>query len=64
MMLIYKIQGIKIASSPFQRRRKLATLTLYGASGSMMIPDIANERALALKNYMLYKLETAREKWM
>ena len=64
IMQLYKIQGIKILSTPFQRRRKLCSLRMFTASGSILIPDIEKLRALEIKNMLLFKVERSRKKWM
>ncbi|MBT8231140.1 MAG: PH domain-containing protein [Saprospiraceae bacterium] len=63
-MPLFKIQNIKISETPFQRRRKLGSLTIYSASGSIKIPEIAIDMAKELKNYLLLKVEISKEKWM
>lgn len=64
MLQLFKIQNINIHSTPFQRRRELASLTLFTASGHVTIPDIAAEKCLAMKNYLLYKIESSKKNWM
>ena len=61
---IYKAQAVEIRTTPFQRRRKLATLHLINASGSVIIPEIPFEEALQLRDHILYKVESAKKSWM
>jgi putative membrane protein len=61
---IYKIQTIQVAQSIYQRRKDLATVHIYNASGSHSIPYIPKQEADQLANYLIYKVETARKKWM
>ena len=63
-MLLYKIQNIRMSQTPFQRRRKLSTLHLFTASGSVEIPEIEQDLALDLKNYLIYVVEISKESWM
>ncbi len=64
MMMLYKIQAVRLVSTPFQRRRKLSSVILYSASGAMRIPDIKSDTALMLKNYILDKIERSKKSWM
>lgn len=63
-MPLFKVQNISLTETPFQRRRKLSSLVIYTASGEMKIPEIPRDRALELLNYMVYKVEVQKEKWM
>ncbi len=59
-----KIQGVQIWQSPFQRRRNLSSIILHTASGDVKIPFIPYQVSLQIKNYILYKIESSRGKWM
>jgi len=59
----FKLQNVSIESTPFQRRRDLASLVLHTASGQLSIPDIGYSRCLELKNYLLYKVESSTRSW-
>ncbi|NND35355.1 MAG: PH domain-containing protein [Saprospiraceae bacterium] len=63
-LLLRKVQGVQIRQSPYQRRKALSTLLLHTASGDIKIPYIQLEQALRIKNFVLYKVETSRYKWM
>ncbi len=60
----YKVQSVKIKQSIFQKRRGLADIVFYTAGGAVSIPYIEFEKATQLKNYVLYKVEVSKEKWM
>ena len=64
IMELYKIQNVKKRSTPFQRRRSLATLDVYSASGRISIPDISDQQATDLQNYIAYKIESSHKSWM
>ncbi len=64
MMELYKIQNVKKRSTPFQRRRSLATLDVYSASGRISIPEISEQQATALQNYIAYRVENSQKSWM
>ncbi len=63
-LLLYKIQGVQIKQTPYQRRKSLSTVVLYTASGDVVIPYLSLDQGLRLKNYVLYTVETSRKKWM
>ncbi len=60
----YKIQSIQLRKSIFQNRRGYTDIIFYTASGALRIPYIKEEKALALQNYGLYKIESSLEDWM
>ena len=60
----YKIQSVEIKQTPYQRRKSLANMVFYTAGGNIQIPYLTLERALALKNYVLFQIENSRHKWM
>ncbi len=60
----YKIQSIALRASIFQKRRGLTDFYLYTAAGTVRIPYIEEEKALELKNYVLYKIEDSVQSWM
>ena len=61
---LYKIQGVKIKESPYQWRRKLASLVVYTAGGNITIPYIEKAQANTLMDQLLYHVELSRESWM
>ncbi len=60
----YKVQSVKIRQSIYQRRKRVADIYFYTAAGSVKIPYIPLEKALAIKNYVLYKVESDKRAWM
>jgi putative membrane protein len=60
----YKVQAVSIRQSYFFRRAKLAHLILHTAAGTVQIPYIPLEKAKAVRDFLLYKVETDRRKWM
>ncbi|NNF20962.1 MAG: PH domain-containing protein [Saprospiraceae bacterium] len=64
LMAIYKIQSVRMRSTPFQRRRGLATLEIFSASGGIQIPEIKTHIANTIRDYILYKVERSRRNWM
>lgn len=64
ILSIFKLQGVTLKSTPFQKRRKLSSVVLHGASGAVIIPDIETKEALDIKNYILYKIEKSAKTWM
>lgn len=63
-MEIYKVQAVKLNQSFYQWRKDLATLTLYTASGDIRIPFIPIAKAKQIRDYLLYRVEHDRRKWM
>lgn len=61
---LFKVQNIKMKQTIFQQRRNVVNLVLQTASGKIKIPCIEKERATALYNYILYKVESNKESWM
>ena len=60
----YKIQAVELRQSPYQRRHGLANLYLYTAAGAVSIPYLPLAKAAALKDYVLFQVETDRRGWM
>lgn len=63
-MELYKIQAVEFRQTIFQKRRKLASLQLMNAAGSMTIPFIDETLAKQIYNYLLYHTEVSGRKWM
>lgn len=53
-----KVQSVAVSQSIFQRRKNLATLKLFTASGVVVVPFIFLQEANALRDYALFKVET------
>jgi len=62
-LLFRKVQRVTISQSRYQRRKNLASLRVYMASGSVRIPYIAHETAKQLRDYILYKVESSQKAW-
>ncbi len=56
-----KLQKLELHQSPYQRRKKLANLSLHTASSNITIPYIDLEIARAMVDYGLYRTESSRE---
>ncbi len=63
-MELYKIQAVEFHQTIFQKHRKLASLNLMNASGSMTIPFIDENLAMQIYDYLLYHTEVSEKKWM
>ena len=61
--LLRKVQRVSVSQSPFQRRKGLASIRLYLASGTLKIPYLAMADAQALRDYILYKVEVSDRAW-
>jgi putative membrane protein len=62
--LWHKLQKVTVQQTIYQRRKKLATVKLYTAGGTISIPYIPEHIARKLCNYALYKVESSRRGWM
>jgi len=62
-LLLRKVQRVSVTQSRYQRRKNLASLRLYMASGSVRIPYIGHEMAKQLRDYILYKVESSDKAW-
>ena len=60
----YKIQGVRIRQGLYQQRKGVADLIFYTAAGSVRIPYVELEKAKALRDYVILKVEIDRRKWM
>jgi putative membrane protein len=58
------VQNIIIQQNPYQWRRQLATLRVYTAAGSLIIPFISEKRAQELLDFFIYQVENSRKPWM
>jgi len=62
-LLHRKVQRVTVTQSRYQRRKDLATLRVYMASGSVKIPFIPLALANQLRDYILYKVESSQKAW-
>lgn len=62
-LLFRKVQRVTVSQSRYQRRRGLATLRMYLASGSVTVPYIEHARAKQLRDYILFKVESSEKTW-
>ncbi|MCJ8268466.1 MAG: PH domain-containing protein, partial [Psychrosphaera sp.] len=60
---LFKVQRAVISQSPVQKRRNLATLTIYLASGKMRIPYMPIEHARQWFDQIYAKIETDSRPW-
>jgi putative membrane protein len=56
--LFRKVQRVTVVQSPLQRRKGMATLRFFLASGSITVPYMNLERALKLRDFVLYQVES------
>jgi len=62
-LLFRKVQRVSVTQSRYQRRKKLASLRMYMASGSVRVPYIDHAIANRLRDYILYKVESSEKAW-
>lgn len=61
--LMRKVQSATVRQSPLQRRKELATLQVQLACGKITVPYIDRRVACALRDYILYRVESSRRRW-
>lgn len=61
---IYKVQGVALKQSPFQRRKKLASIVFYTAAGTQRMPYLDFAQATKIRDYVLMIIETDKRDWM
>ncbi len=62
-LLYRKVQRVTVTQSRYQRKKELATLRVYMASGSVKIPYIEHALAKQLRDFILYKVESSQQAW-
>ena len=58
-----KVQRISVTQTLLQRRKGLATMHFYLASGSIKVPYVDFAKAKALRDYVLFRVETSQLAW-
>jgi putative membrane protein len=58
-----KVQRINVTQTHSQKRKGLATMRFYLASGSLRLPYIDYEMANRLRDYVLYRIESSQLAW-
>ena len=61
--LFRKVQRVSIRQSWFQRRHRLANLSMFTASGAITLPYIDHATACRLRDYILYRVESSEQAW-
>lgn len=62
-LLFRKVQRVTVTQSRYQRRKNLASLRMYMASGKVSVPYISHEEAQQLRDYILYRVESSQKAW-
>ena len=63
VFLLRKVQRVTISQSPYQRRKQLASVRFFLASGSIRLPYIPLGDAERIRDYVLYKVESSSRSW-
>jgi len=61
--LIRKVQRVTVSQSWFQKRRGLANVSFALANGSIQLPYILLDDAIAMRDYVLYRVESSDKSW-
>jgi len=62
-LLFRKVQRVTVTQSRYQRRKGLASLRMYMASGTVRLPYIDHDRAQQLRDCILFKVESSQQAW-
>lgn len=60
----HKIQSVMMYQSYFMKRRGVASLYVYNASGSVTLRYIPEETAKRVHNFLLFQVEITNKNWM
>jgi len=63
VFLLRKAQRVTVSQSPYQRRKRLASVRFFLASGSIRLPYIPLRDAERMRDYVLYKVESSTQPW-
>lgn len=58
-----KVQRVSITQTPSQRRKGLATMRFFLASGMLKLPYVDHEKAMQLRDFILYRVESSSLAW-
>ncbi|MFT5502009.1 MAG: putative membrane protein, partial [Woeseiaceae bacterium] len=58
-----KVQRVGVTQTFFQRRKELATMRFYLASGTVKVPYIDHENAQQLRDFVLFRIESSQQAW-
>ena len=61
---ISRIQAVKLSQSFFQKRKQIASVVIYTASKSVVIPYINEQDAKKIHDFLLFKVESQDKDWM
>ncbi len=60
----HKVQAVSVRRAIFSPKNKLARLTLFTAAGHVTVPYIPHEKAQAVQDFVLFKVEAGERAWM
>ncbi len=63
-ILLHKIQSLSISQNLYQKRRELSNLSIYTASGALVIPYISKQRSVEMLDLLMAKVENDTRPWM
>jgi putative membrane protein len=58
-----KVQRIGVTQTVFQRRKGLATMRFYLASGVVKVPNVDARQSMTLRDHVLYRIESSQLAW-
>lgn len=60
----FKVQSVAVSQRFHQLRRGLANIHIYTASGEIRVPYLPLDKAMAIHDYVLYRIESDQSDWM
>ena len=64
LIYLYKIQSISLHQTPYMQQRDLVNVHIHTAAGSLSVPYIKIGEASALRDFIMYKVESSRKSWI
>ncbi len=64
LLKLYKIQAVELSRGFYERRNNLGTVVIHTAARPVIIPFLPLSQASQIVNYLLYKVESEKKKWM
>ena len=64
LIYLYKIQSISLHQTPYMQQRDLVNVHIHTAAGSLSVPYIKIGEASALRDFIMYKVESSKKSWI
>jgi len=64
LIYLYKIQSISLHQTPYMQQKDLVNVHIHTAAGSLSVPYIKIAEAAALRDFIMYKVESSKKSWI